>query len=414
MKIKNYTNRYFKYLLFLITATVFYSCSEDPTQTLWEQYKNSGNDANPEITYLDVFSKGWPGPGEADSYWASIDTIAIHGKNFGTDSTNQWVYFNFTKANILSFSDTLLLVKSPALVKDTITVKVVKGTAEKQAFSNIKLKEAISSFYKFGKGEVAKAITYGKDNTLYASFLINGVGQGVWKLSVNAAGESVREQYALKGAETNWNSLKFLGDTLYGAKNLIGIWKIEKGATPPNQPWAKVDKALADFDFAQNGMMYAAGAANVYRINPNAPTDIVKTTSSIVATAVRVFGSYVYVAGNKAGVEGVWRFSIIDPNTLGNEELFYDLGSNYANTKILSITFDLGGGLYIGTNNANPIVYVKEGAGSFLFASSLASAARWITWLPGSQYLLYSQDSDVPSIFKVMTFNESAPYYGIQ
>ena len=418
MKINNFTKRYMKYLLLLFIAAVLYSCTEDPTETMWEINKNSGNSATPEISYVDVVSKGWPAPGEAGSFWASIDTIAIHGKNFGLDTTNQWVYFNLTKATIVSFSDSLLYVKAPALISDSVVVKVVKGTSEKWVSTSLKLKEAINTYYTFSKGEAARAVTFGKDNVLYASFMINGVGQGIYKLYKNEAGESVKEQYAFKGTETNWNSIKFLGTQLYGAKNLTGIWKIDPGVAPPNQPWAKPDKNIADFDIAANGMMYAAGAANVYRINPNSPTDIVKTTSTIVAQSVRVYDNYVYVGGNKGGVEGVWRFKIVDANTLGTEELFYNVSTNYTNTKVQGITFDQNGGLYIGTNNANPIIYVKNGSGSFLFPASLSPVAKWFTWVPGTQYLVFSQDvvlpSDLTNIYKVMTFNLSAPYYGIQ
>lgn len=416
MKINNFTNRYVKYLLLLFIAAVLYSCTEEPTETMWEKNKNSGNSANPEISYVDVVSKGWPGPGEDGSYWASIDTIAIHGKNFGLDTTNQWVYFNLTKATIVSFSDSLLYVKAPALVSDTITVKVVKGSAEKWVSSSLKLKEAIGTYWKYGPNDTVMALTFSKNGDLYGSMLEKGVGKGIWKLYKNDAGLSVKELYCPPSAEvTNFNCLKFKGDQLYGCRsNAPFIYKIKQGVAPDTLTrWVRAGKIIYDFDFGQNGMMYAAGAANIFIIDDNGTITTVTTT--IVAQSVRVFNNYVYLGGKKGTTEGVWRFQITGTNTLGAEELYFNVTSMAATAKIKAITFDQDGGLYIGTDYKNPIIYYSNGSGSFLFTGSLNPVARYFAWGPNTPYMLYSQDSKlVPGVIKVMTFHKSAPYYGIQ
>jgi hypothetical protein len=415
MKIKNITYKYINFLLLVISAVVLYSCTEEPTETMWEKNKNSGNSANPEISYVDVVSKGWPAPGESGSYWASIDTIAIHGKNFGLDTTNQWVYFNLTKATIVSFSDTLLYVKTPALVSDTITVKIVKGTAEKWITTSLKLKEAIGTYWYYGSNDTVTALTFSKNGDLYGSMLEKGVGKGVFRLYKNDAGLYAKEEYSKAGEETNWSGMKFKGDQLYACRNNAPfIYKITKGEQPfASARWARAGKNLLDFDFGPNGMLYAAGAANIFIIDDNAVVTTI--TSTIAAQSVRVFNNYVYVGGNKGGKEGVWRFQITGLNTLGAEELYYDISSLAPSAKVKAITFDQNGGLYIGTDYKNPIIYYINGSGSFLFNGSLGPVAKWFTWIPGSQYMLYSQDSKpVPGVIKVMTFNQSAPYYGIQ
>jgi len=417
MKIKNFTNRYLKYLLLIFTAVVFYSCAEEPTATQWEINKYAGNDALPEISSIEVISRGWPGPGDASSYWASIDTIAIHGKNFGLDTTNMWVYFNTTKAKIASFSESVLYVKCPSFISDSVIVRAVKGSQEKWvAAPPIKLKEAIGIYWKYGSNDTVTAITFSKNGDLYCSLLgKNAVGKGVYRLYTNAAGESVSEEYSKAGDETNWSGLKFKGDQLYACRsNAPFVYKITKGQqTLASARWARAGKNLFDFDFGANGMLYAAGAANIFIIDDNAAVTTI--TSSIAAQTVRVFNNYVYVGGNKGGKEGVWRFQITGANTLGSEELYYDISSIAPSAKVKAITFDQDGGLYIGTDNANPIIYCINGSGSFLFNGSLGPVAKWFTWIPGTQYLLYSQDNKpVTGVIKVMTFHQSAPYYGIQ
>ncbi len=407
MEIKKYTLSVVKFIVLLITAAVlFAACEEEPSPVLWDEYQNAGSEIPVVESVLPDLAA-----------WALIDTITINGKYFSTDTSSMWVYFNTVEGKIVSLSETQIMVRTPSLIADSVVIKIVKRTADKYVAYNYQLKEGVGYYYPFLKEETPKAITVDKDGNLYVSLLIGGLAGGVHKIDKNTLEKTL---YAPKGSETNWSGLKFAGTQLYGTKNNRGVWKIDQGVAPPNAPWAGpsqgVDANVLDFDFDQNGMLWAAGA-HIYRINPanQQAKKFAQTSASI--KSVRVFQNYLYVSGTMSGKEGVWRYQIISADELGTQEEYYLLSDHFALAKAQGITIDADGRVYLGTDNADPVIVIaSDKIGRPMYPASLPAKATWFAW-SDNQFLLYSKEAtatdDNNKVVKVFAGINTAPYYGL-
>lgn len=403
-------HKYIFNLILFLSAFAFMQCGKEPQAILYDDPKYNGA-ANPVVN--NVVPK--------DSAWTVIDTISINGNNFSNKIEENFVYFNNIKGNIISASSTLLKVITPDYPKDSITIKVIVQNAEKYAeVKNYKLGEAIGTFYPFKTEQQPYTGTFDKNGNFYVSLVVNGVGSGIKKID---AAKNITD-YAPKGGETFWYSIKFgnAGSQLYGVRGVKAIFKINPGQTP--SAWvtsaAGLNDDIYDFDFDQSGKMWAAGSGNnVYYVNPTSPNPVTPFPFSASIKSVRVFGNYFYVGGKYNNKEGVWRFPI-NGTTLGSVENYFELLSISDSSSVQAITFDAAGNLYIGTNGKYPILVVKVNkSASYLYPGSLLPKAQYFAWGEG-KYILYTkvpEDTRIDpnqTIRRVFTFNNSAPYYGLQ
>lgn len=367
----------------------------------------------------------------ADSAFAGVDELTITGSNFAVSADSMSVYFNNVKATILSLEANKVVVKAPNLVKDTINIKISKFNTDKLSnFFQYKLISATIVFKEFKFNDTPYSLTYDKLGNAYVSYTVDTLSTGVKKI----APDGTVTDFAPKGTEISWSSLK-LGQSgdLYAAKNNRGIWKIPQGSTPPpNSPWVGPSNGLveniADFDFDQNGNIWAGGPINsIYRITQNKNVKAFSFKASV--RSVRVFNNYLYVAGLKDETESVWRFQIVNSDSLLAGELYYNFKAAYPVGTIRGITFSADGDLYIGTDGVEMIVKVRTDKSSQVLFSGVLNPSNKCKfnsffWRSGDVYLyllrhaINLNDSATPpeAIIKVNTLNNlgGAPYYGIQ
>lgn len=363
----------------------------------------------------------------SDSAFAGVDELTITGSNFATSAESMAVYFNNVKATILSTDANKVVVKAPNLVKDTIKIKISKFNTDKLSNSfQYKLISATITFKEFKFNDTPYSLTYDKLGDVYVSYTVDSIGTGIKKI----APDGTVTDFAPKGAETYWTCLKFgqSGD-LYAARGVRGIFKIAQNALAAT--WVSSANGIgtiSDFDFDQNGMMWAAGNnASIYRVNQTKNVKPFAFNANI--RSVRVFNNYLYVGGAKNGVEGVWRFQIINSDSLGISEEYYDYTATYPTGTIRGITFSADGDLYIGTDGVELIVKVKPDKSSQILFSGVLNPSNKckfnsFVWRSGDIYLYLLRhavnlnDTATPpeSIIKVNTLNNlgGAPYYGIQ
>ncbi|MDP3682932.1 MAG: hypothetical protein Q8S01_03280, partial [Ignavibacteria bacterium] len=236
--------------------------------------------------------------------------------------------------------------------------------------------------------------------------------------------------FAPKGAETSWSSMKFgqSGD-LYAVRGVKGIFKIAPNLAAAT--WVSSANGIGtimDFDFDQNGNMWAAGNnASVYRATQTKNVKPFAFNANI--RSVRIFNNYLYVGGAKNGVEGVWRFEIINSDSLGIAEEYYNYAATYPTGTIRGITFSADGDLYIGTDGVEMIVKVRSDKSSQVLFSGVLNPSNKCKfnsffWRSGDVYLYLLRhavnlnDTATPpeAIIKVNTLNNlgGAPYFGIQ
>ncbi|MFA6981270.1 MAG: IPT/TIG domain-containing protein [Ignavibacteriaceae bacterium] len=363
----------------------------------------------------------------ADSAFAGVDELTITGSNFAVSADSMAVYFNNVKATILSLDANKVVVKAPNLVKDTINIKISKFNTDKLSNSfQYKLISATIVFKEFKFNDTPYSLTYDKLGNAYVSYQVDSIGTGVKKI----APDGTMTDFAPKGAETSWSSMKFgqSGD-LYAVRGVKGIFKIAPNLAAAT--WVSSANGIGtimDFDFDQNGNMWAAGNnASIYRATQTKNVKPFAFNANI--RSVRVFNNYLYVGGAKNGVEGVWRFEIINSDSLGIAEEYYNYAATYPTGTIRGITFSADGDLYIGTDGVEMIVKVRPDKSSQVLFSGVLNPSNKCKfnsffWQSGDVYLYLLRhavnlnDTATPpeAIIKVNTLNNlgGAPYYGIQ
>ena len=362
----------------------------------------------------------------ADSAFAGVDELTIIGHNFSTKAEDIKVYFNGLSAEIKSIDTNRIVLKAPNLPLDSIRVKIYKAGLDK--FSAIQLYKLIPAFViyqQFKINDTPYALTFDKDGNIYVSLTVNKAGVGIKKILPDG---SVVD-FAPKGAETFWSCLKFgkSGD-LYAARSVKGIFKIAEGAT--SAVWVSSSNGIGsvtDFDFDQNGVMWAGGNnTSVYSITQAKGVKAFPFTGTV--RTVRVFNNYLYVGGLSGGTEGVWRFAITDSSNLGASELYFDYQTAYPSGTIQGITFSADGDLVIGTDGSEPLIIVKPDKSSrVLFPGVLNTLGKSkfnsIFWGSGPHLYYVRQAIDLTdaaspaeAILKVNTKNSlgGAPNYGLQ
>ena len=347
----------FSSLILSISLMLFIGCGDDPEPGLFPTLVNPDQPA-PVITAVDP-------PNVA---LAGITPLTISGQNFSTNQDDNKIYFNGVRGEIISSTPTQILLIAPNVVADTVKIKVT--TFKVENFSNeyiYKIAAGFEEYYPFdpNNGQYPIGFTFDLAGNMLVSLEnrltpINPLLAGI-KL-VTPAKELL--DYIPKGAETKWDALRiFSNGDIYASKSLRGIWKLNAGVPPPNPPWglAPAGTFLKDFDFDQNTNLWAVGANNViFKVKQDASVTQYPFVAQL--STARVFSNYLYVAGLKSGVEGVWRLPIDANGDLGSEELYFNVTANYPNVKVNTMTFSQDGDLFLGTNkNPDPVIVVKAG-----------------------------------------------------
>jgi hypothetical protein len=399
--------------LVFVIVLLFWGCNEVENVTpLYD--KTLSNVATPEIISISP----------ADSAFAGVDEITINGNNFPASSSEVSVFFNNVPVTIISIDANKIVVKAPNLVSDSISIKVNKFRANK--LSNVLLYKLISAtltFVKFNPLNTPYSVTFDKFGNAYVSLILDKTGAGIKKITPD--GEITN--FAPKGTETSWSSLKFgQSSDLYAARRVKGIVTIAEGATA--KTWVSSSNGIgivADFDFDPAGNIWAGGDnTSLYRVTQSKNVKAFAFTASV--RAVRVYNNFLFVAGLKDGSEGVWRFPIVNSDSLGTGELYYDYKANYPTGSIQAITFSADGDLYIGTDGVETIVVVKSDKSSKILFDGILnplnkSLFNSFYWGSGVYLYFIRQAIDATdaatapvAIIKVNTKNilGGAPYYG--
>lgn len=413
-----------KYLQYLVTSTLLAAAVIVLTLPFWGCNEQANVEPLYNPSFSNVLAPVITSISPADSAFAGVDEITITGNNFPASAKEVSVFFGSVPATVLSVDTNKIVVKAPNLVSDSINIKVNKFNADK--LSNVVLYKLISAtltFVKFNPLNTPYSLTFDKAGNAYVSLILDKTGAGIKKITP----DGVISDFAPKGSETSWSSLKFgQAGELFAARRVKGIVTIAEGQTA--KTWVSSSNGIgtiADFDFDADGNVWAGGDnASLYRVT--AAKNVKSFAFKANIRSVRVYNSYLYVAGFKDGSEGVWRFQIVNSDSLGTEELYYDYKSSYPTGSIQAITFSADGDLYIGTDGVETIVIVKPDKSSkVLFEGILnplnKSLFNSFYWGTGVYLYFIRQAVDATdaatapvAIIKVNTKNilGGAPYYG--
>jgi len=382
----------------VLTAGLFLGCETDYPPSLWDPNEKGA----PQPIIKEVIPP--------DSAYAGVSIIQIIGENFNPEPVLNLVFFSGKKAQVLSASETKLVVKAPNVVGDSLELKIAVHMAE--LFSNViyyKLKPAVQVFGKLLEKDVAYALSVDQEENLYVS--ISG---------------KVIKKIAPDGTTTHYADVGFLkangmrmgpGNVLYAAVTLGRLKKISAISPDGKETTYVTFRAIPyDLDFDMNGNMWVTVGKDVYMVKPD-KTSSKKASFSLNLRTIKVFNNYIYVLGSESGTIKIWRCEIQGEN-LGTQEEIADLSQadwlEGANVLCFAIAED--GDLFLGTDHPDDAIFIlhPDGSHEILFEGLIGPKIYNLVWGNGN-FLYASQQLDGTShILKIDTGKRGAPYYGRQ
>ncbi len=380
-------------------AFIFAGCDQEPTPSLYKPDETGR--PTPVLNEIQP----------ANSSLAGIGEITIIGENFSSTPEENLVFFGGTRAEMVSATETQLVVKSPNVPQDSLAVKVAVQGA--YLFSNTlyyDLLPAVEEYGGFGDFDDNYALAVDKDENLYVSL------KGKRLVKVTPGGEF--EEFA-RTLSDKASGMKVGPDGGIYYVNVLGfVFKVEPDGSKDGL-YARLPGRAYDLDFGPNGNLYCAGGGKaIYRVRPDKTSEVAADYGNLSIVTIRVFDGYVYVGGTDVTTNqaSIWRNQIISADELGSNELYFDWTANLgAQAELLSLTFDQDGVMYVGTTTPDPIYKVfSDGTFEPLYPGVLAPNTYAMAWGTGNHMYVSRRNSDLQKK-RVMIINmqkKSAPYYG--
>ena len=405
-------------LLLIIFTMISTSCKNVPENKIWP-VDTSNDKEQPVITkvYPDASSMD-----EDSVAFAAVGYLYIEGQGFSATPEDNRVFFNGERGEVVEASPTKLKVKIPNVVGDSIKVHVsVKGALLFARYKNMdyyfpfRAKNVVRPYKAIDRFVDASGLAVDKDDNVYVLTTEKKI------LKLTDPDSTLPEQYGTSIFIVT-PCMRFGPDgSLYLTRGTRSVYRVPPGGGKAKR-WVSAPSNVSFFDFDENQNMYAGGkGGEIDVIHTDKSKATVATYTDYYITSLRVFQGYVYISAEYRGddstqiQEGIWKNKILDASgNLGQNELVVNwtelMGKE--GPKILSITFDQDGEMYIGLDSKNAIYLLN--AKTFWYSEVLVPPASLLTWGNG-RYLFINKHSEIPderAILRVETSKKGAIYYG--
>jgi hypothetical protein len=176
-------------------------------------------------------------------------------------------------------------------------------------------------------------------------------------------------------------------------------------ATLPTKVWS--------IDFDQNGNLFAGGDG-LYVIDPDTNVTALTQYDGYAIINLKVSEDTLYVAATFGTQTGIWKNEILSATgQIGDNNLVLDWADtgDYAGSTLNCIAIAANGDIYVGTDNANPVLIVRQsGEMEPLYRDILTSAATQMVWGEGT-HLFIGFYPDFRRVYKVAVGASGANYY---
>lgn len=360
--------------IILATSLIFiYSCNQEPAPTLFD-YPVGGN-PTPVINSIEP-------PGGA---LAGVSTLTIKGSNFSSDPSKNYIYFNGTKASVLSATSNELTVKAPKVIGDDVIVKL--ATYKSVNFSNTiiyKLEAAVSEYYPFdatSKFEFPFGIWVDNQENVYVSLQ----NQGIKTILPTTPTSLVN--FAPKGPESFFRAITLASDNaIYAVRGGIrGVYRAVQNTAPVAflSSANGITDNVNDVEFdATRNIIWGGGATGII-YNITLDKVVKKFNIQGVINAIRVAGNDLFVASRFNNEEIVWKVPIIRSDSLGTASQYFNVSTAInASITIKDIAISVDGDLYIGTDQNTDPIYVVHADKSFetLYPGLIEGQVYSLSW----------------------------------
>ena len=341
---------------------------------------------------------------------AGDNYITVHGENFAPVLEENQVFFDNAIVELIEGSTTSLTVRRPNCSGDDITVKVVSyGTLVVAEFPSYQVAPVIEQYGNILSGNEPIAMAVDQDENVIVMFRIAGVAtSAVQKFTPDGQRIDVGTVPVFPGdARMAPNGLM----TFVRANNKI-IRQLDVN-TGVSDTLVAVSKNVASFDYDENGNLYLAGKkSDLLVVNP----DLTETKAGLYARDeiffLRVLNGYVYILVELDNPDestpelGILRHQILDAaGTLGPMEVVLDWAATgeFAESVPTSFVFSEEGTIFVGSDNANPLLKLNPGDGTMdiMYKQIVVSPVVTMAWGNGT-HLYYIKGADDDSDATVM------------
>jgi len=413
-------------IFFILIISIFLfqmSCDNNYPDSLWPP-AYSDYKPRPIINNFDP----------ADTVYSGIGEITIVGENFSSVFDENHVSFNGTEAYILTSTKNEVSILVPPLTDmitpyiDSVMIKMRVDSSElfAQHSSNsseeyyMTLQSAALEYGGFDDSfTLTTGITCDINENIYAS-----VGATVYVINPDTG----RSEFSSIVPITGTRSMKVGPQGYIYFSQLNYLLRIDPDGTFSPSYLILCPNDINDFDFDQNGNMFAADKmGGIHRIDiDNRTITTVANYDSINFKSLRIYNNYVYVAGDYLGSDvnrekvAVWRNEIQSDFSLGLNELFvrWDDYGNAEGSVINSITFSNTGDMYIGPSKGKGFFIYKDGMLQQYYKDVVFSPINTLSWGTGEYLYLIGVNKNEGGSLRVvkiyMGSERSAPYYGRQ
>jgi hypothetical protein len=394
-------------IFYLAGVLLISGCAEDPVPSIFDIPGGTGQ--TPVISSINP----------SDEALAGVTEVTISGEHFSVNPEYNLVFFNGARAAIISAAPTQLVVVAPNLVSDSVVIKIaVVGALHFSNTINYRLLPAISLVTDYFDPAAAKpyGLTVDLQENIYVSVDGGTASLGIKKISSNG---DISNFTPAHPAIRFFHSIQ-LGPSsiIYGVARRAGVFQFQENQTPSTFVSSGIVGNLVDLDFDQNNNIWTGGSGtSIFRVTQD--RNIKAFAFGPPVSAVRVFENYLYVGGlDVDSLYKVWRLPIISSDSLGQRELYFNLGEVNPNIRITGITFALDGDLYIGTDRIvsgtgsyiNSIIVVHpDKSNSILYPGIITTPVFSFAWGAGN-FLYYTHEAQ--TIYKINMEKPGAPYYG--
>ncbi len=393
---------FFSLVMIIALTVIIWSCNQDPAPSLYEPEPKGSTPVIASIL-------------PSNDALAGVTEITITGSNFSRVKEENFVYFGTAQATVLQATSTSLVVKAPALIKNSLDLKVAVQGVEN--FSNIikyNLLEAVGVYYAFAKGvDDPYSVAVDKNENVFVYLKDKGIKK------ISSTGTLT--DYAPKGGESFFFDMKMgPNNILYGTRNLRLISQVEEGKASATFVTFPTGISIVAIDFDENKNIWASGSGgNIYSVTPTKL--ITAFPIDYIVSALRVFNGYLYVAGKNSTEEAIYRYKINSNLSLGTKEKYFDIGTKYGLTKVLvgAMTFAEDGDLIVGTDQTDSFISVNSNGTSLnLYPGVISPIAKSMAW-GTKKNLFYIREyldagATLHTLVRVDMQKLSAPYYGRQ
>lgn len=327
-------------------------------------------------------------------YFAGYEEIVITGTNFTSDLSKLLVYFNNTRVNILSASQTQIVVRTPNLVADSIGIKVsVLGV---EAFSNswqYSLEALFRDAVEFPDNENPWASARDTDGNYYVSYEASGAPAGVKKVASDGT-----ELDPIFASAQSW----FYRSAKVGSDG--GVYLVRGGAVPfvyrvaPSggtaASWARGIGRTEDITFDDSGNAWSGGTnegnasnAKLNRINPAGVAVRFDFDAQIYALAYA--NNHIYVAGTRGSVSYLWRVELLADLIPGPEQEIANLTASGGVGRPTALAIAGDGTAFVGMDGANRLYSVSPtGTVAETYPGIVPGSILKMEFVPDSQNIL--------------------------